>query len=382
MNNILCITNDIGYSAAGIVFETIINELQKECNVYILSPQVSDSIVDTSNLTILPTVQLSNIPWRVTRLSAMVFGLNIADLLGSKMQQRTLDWDNIPQFDCIISLVAQQKYFGLILGRDLSCRLNTKWVVYSVDAIPVPNNWGLNGMMRFSMGRAFRRLIKTCDLFLLANAHMQNYQALSMPNFQGKYGVVYTPSRHICSNIGCNNCQTPVFLYTGGVYRLRRLDILMNAFRRFLVDEPLAKMVFVGNSNIDAFGIYQDLISTNNVEVYGHIKDLSLFYEKATILLDLNADINNDVFLSSKIVNYLPIKKPILCISGENSPARNIFVDDESIQHCNYKIDDIYRAMHYLASMKLIPQSREKYIQMFSAQSAVRTLLEAIKTIL
>ena len=143
MKNVLCIANDIGYSAAGIVFETIIKELQKECNVYILSPQLSNNITSCLSITILPTVRLFNIPWRVTRLSAMVFGLNIADVLGSKMQQRTLDWNNLPQFDCIISLVAQQKYFGLILGRDLARRLNTKWVVYSVDAIPVPNNWDL-----------------------------------------------------------------------------------------------------------------------------------------------------------------------------------------------------------------------------------------------
>ena len=382
MNNILCITNDIGCSAAGIVFETIINELQKECNVYILSPQVSGSVVNTSNLTLLPTVRLYNIPWRVTRLSATVFGLNVADFLGSKMQQRMLGRQNIPQFDCVISLVAQQKYFGLILGRDLARRLNTKWVVYSVDAIPVPHNWGLNEMMRYNIGRCFRRLIRTCDLFLLSNAQMQNYQARSMPNFQGRYGVVYTPSRPIYLKMGVDNSSAPVFLYTGGVYRLRRMDVLVNAFRRFLVDEPLAKIVFVGNSNIEAFEICQDLISTKNVEIYGHINDLSSFYERATILLDLNADISNDVFLSSKIVNYLPLKKPILCISGENSPARNIFLDDESILHCNYKIKDVYRAMRCLASMKSIPQNREKYIEMFSAQRAVQTLLEAIKTII
>lgn len=383
MKNILCVANDIGYSAAGIVFETIIKELQKHCHVYIISPRISDNIASTTHLTIIPTGKSHNIPWCASRFSTTLLGFNVVDYMEYKMHQRYDNESNLPKFDCILSFVAHQKYFGLFLGRHLSRSLKVKWAIYSVDAIPVPLSWSKNKFRRKRILTVFSFLVKHSDMLISANKQMLDYQLNAIGEFRGRTAVVYTPSQLV--KLTDNTTQLGnniVFLYTGSLYGRRRVDLLLQAFRRFVSEEPTAKMVFVGDYDHKCFDSYKDLILTNNIELYGYKNDLSIFYQLATVLIDMNADIPNDVFLSSKIANYLPYNKPILCLSSDNSPARNIFLDDESIVHCKYDEKDIYKAMLHICDTELSYKNRAKYIKMFSAQYVVCELVKEIKDIL
>lgn len=42
--------------------------------------------------------------------------------------------------------------------------------------------------------------------------------------------------------------------------------------------------------------------------------------------IDIYADIENDVFLSSKMSSYLLCDRPIICETGVNSPSRHVFL--------------------------------------------------------
>ncbi|AZB91498.1 hypothetical protein DKE41_018570 [Acinetobacter pittii] len=61
-------------------------------------------------------------------------------------------------------------------------------------------------------------------------------------------------------------------------------------------------------------------------------------------MIDIDADIENDVFISSKFFNYLMINRKILCITGKNSPVtkfvRDMNISDISI--VSHENDDIY----------------------------------------
>ena len=378
--NILCIANEIGRSAAGIVYETYIKELSINHNVYILTPGCT-SFLKYEDIDFVLPQSTPNLNWRLCELSATIFGCNIVDRIECRRLLRTINISNSPKIDFVLSFVSQQRYFGVMVGKALSKWLKTKWVVYSVDAIPAPSTWDKSFIKRKNVEYVFRKIVKGCDLFMSANPQMLQYQLEILHNCAGHSGVLYTPISNT-QNINNVRCEpSPIFLYTGNIYGLRRVDILLDAFRMFLKEQPNAKILFVGQNSLDIFRNYSDLIETKSIEIYGHHEDLMPFYEKATVLLDLNADVDNDVFLSSKIINYLPIPKPILCISGYNSPARRLFMKDKSIVHCKYNKNCIYGALKKVQSMIVLQASREYYLKSLSANQLCQYLLSSVEAI-
>ena len=380
--NILCVANEFGESAAGIVYETIVKELAVDNSVYILYPNCSRCIkyncVDSNSLRNIPY----NINWRLSNLSATILGCNIVDVLKSKKLTRTIDLTNIPKIDFILSFVSQQKYFGLMVGRSLSKRLRTKWAVYSVDAIPAPFTWDKNYIRRRNVSFVFRKLTRKCDLFMSANPQMLQYQLEVLRDFQGRAMVLYTPTSRIEMSDEDNINESPVFLFAGNVYGRRRIDVLLKAFRLLVSDIPEAKLIFVGQVPTDYFTDYNDLIQNKNIEIHAYTKSIEKFYKIATVLLDINADTPNDVFLSSKIINYLSIHKPIVCISGENSPAQNLFTLDDTIFHCLHNVESILSAMKKAIECQGISEMRNYYKEKFSAQQICKILIEEIHSII
>ncbi|MBR5856506.1 MAG: glycosyltransferase [Bacteroidales bacterium] len=377
--NLLCITNQIGQSAPGIVFESVLKELAKEHNVYVISPNVKSDIDEMDSVTMLPTVNLPRVNWRIENLSSLFFGLSAVDYIGAKKHIRTFGSSKYPKFDCVLSLVSQQKCYGLVLGKWLSGKLKAKWAVYSVDAIPAPYPWTKSSLMRRNMGRVFNSYASSCDVFMSANPQMLKYQLGIMEDFKGKPMVLFTPTQPLQQvAVEPLSASEPLFLYTGKIYGLRRIDALMDAFRMLLKDIPAAKMVFVGANTPHHFDGYKDLMESHSIELFGNVANLSPFYSKATVLVDINADIPNDIFLSSKIANYLIVKRPVISISGANSPSENLFTEDETIIHSSHNSENIYNAMKKALAIEDVNESRDKYIEMFSVSSVCRKLIEAV----
>lgn len=380
--NILCIANEIGMSAAGIVYDTIIKELSLTNKVYVICPDISLSCLASDSVTILPTISLPNdLRWSLKTMSARLFGINITDYIGVKKHIARFDYGTLPRIDCILSFVSQQKYFGLLLGKYLSKSTNVKWAIYCVDAIPSP--WTKSYFLKNRIRNVFCNLVRDCDLFISANPQMLQYQLKNMQGFTGSTEVVYTPSQTISlPDSKSNSNDQLIFLYSGSLYGLRRIDPLIGAYRKLLNVYPETKIVFVGHHQNNTFAECQDLIKLGRIEVYPTVRDLSDFYANAAVLLDISADVSNDVFLSSKIATYLQFKKPIVCISGNNSPVTNIFTGDKTIIHCNYCIDTIYAAMKSAISVIGVESiNRDFYIQMFSAQQNCQRLISAITAI-
>ena len=165
-----------------------------------------------------------------------------------------------------------------------------------------------------------------------------------------------------------------------GIGLLAKLESLLDGFRLLIAEYPEARLIFVGINRPELFDPYKDLIKTGNLEIYGHTRDLNAFYMKASVLIDINAYFENDVFLSSKIVNYLVIRKPIVSITGLNSPSRNIFTKDPSIIHCEHDARAVYRALKRSLEEKYTDWSqRDKYVRMFSVKNVVRDFVEKMK---
>jgi hypothetical protein len=63
--------------------------------------------------------------------------------------------------------------------------------------------------------------------------------------------------------------------------------------------------------------------------------------------VDIDADIENDVFISSKFFNYLMINRKILCITGKNSPVTR-FVEESNVEYVyitNHTCSNIFQSI-------------------------------------
>ena len=378
---LLIIASDIGVTAPGIVYETLINQLAKDYEISIISPEISTGF-KTSSIKILPSKPVGFTHLRVEKMSFEIFNRNILDDYWLLKQKLIINNDSIRCCDAVVSFVSFHNYRSLLLGNELSKKFNKPWIVYSVDAVPPPNGWGVEGSYRKNTIRFINKYIGRADMFFSANEQMLNYQLGLLQFRPSKVGVLYTPIKPVSHSVK-NRCsrEIPIFLYTGGLYGPRKKNAVLDGFRLLLKHVSKAKIVFVGIGKYEKFMEYQDLLENENLEYYDFRKDLTEFYQRATVLIDINAYFDNDVFLSSKIVNYLPIGLPIVSVTGLNSPSRNIFTDDMSIIHCQHDAKEVCEALQRALNVDVKKEERYKYIKMFSPENVLNDFNKALKTL-
>lgn len=380
--NCLIIANDIGYTAPGIVFETLLKELVNHLNIDLLSPLIKNrGAFNCCN--ILPAKTIIFERNRFTVSSFVLFGCNVLEHVWLYKQKKMIAEVEFEKYDVIISFISNEHYKALLLGRYLKEKYHKKWFVYSVDAIPAPLSWTNNVCYYKKTCNYISKKLTLCDALFSSNEQMLNYQVSILKGFKGVTGIIYTPIRENKNVQTYNLPKEPVILYTGSIYGPRRIDTVLDGFRLFLNDYPKAKLIFVG-TKIGRLNLskYRDLIFNANIEFHDFCMDLTPYYLNASILLDINAFFENDVFLSSKIVNYLPYKLPIVSITGLGSPTRLIFSDD-SIIHSIHEPYSIFCALVKAVKCTKVDESkRQKEIRKFEVQQCVAQFVSVLNHIL
>lgn len=375
---ILCIAEEVGKTAPGIVYATILNELIKYFEVELICPDIVYGTLSTK-VKILPCVKGYG-DSRISTYSMRVFGTSIFDLLWAKKELAYLKEHSFDDVDIIITFMSMHHFKSVLLGEKLKSIIKKKWVIYSVDAIPSPLGWSKNNIIFRRYKKFITKRINKCDALFSSNEQMLQYQLSLVSEFNGFGGVVFTPIRdHQPLMLSSIQKNKPVFLYTGGIYGPRKKEQLIEGFRLLLREIPAAKLVFVGTGDSAFFGDARDLIDEESLILHPYVADLTPFYKDATALIDINAYFDNDVFLSSKIVNYLPLGKPIISITGNNSPSRNIFLNDPSIIHCKNNPSEIFESLMNSINIEVNMEFRNQYVEMFSASSIVAKFVKDLK---
>ena len=343
MKKMIIIAMDVDKTAPGVVYGKLLKHLAENFEITLICPdaeRVSDSRI--KKIEVPPYKRLR---YKIETFFNRHLGCNIIDDIWARRTSKTLICGSIKNSDAILSFVSQGHFAPLYLGSKLAKCFNKKWFVYSVDAIPTPLAWNPDKECHRKMSSVLDRLISKADAFFSANPIMLKYELDVLKTFSGYGGVVLTPydsqsvSNDITPRDGCT------FLYTGNVYGARKITTLLAAFKRFHAQQPDSKLIFVGKGFEEARRDYADLVNDSSIEIHGFTNDLTPFYAKSDVLIDIAADVPNDVFLSSKIANYLPYNKPIVAISGENSPARILLGGCDSILHCYHNDQEILDAM-------------------------------------
>ena len=369
----LVIAMDMSDLAAGIVFKRIVNAMADIAECEIICPKIDVEIKQQHK--IIPCPSFKRYHPVVEQWVYNHFGIRLSEyFFGRTLYKIVASTTKHDSYDAVISFLYGSNLAPLFFRKSISSKLKLPWAVYTVDAIPAPLAWEPNEKHRKKLLRIIRKYLTEADAVFAANMKMLNYELDCLTYFKGLSGVVLTP----CDNVektDVDNKSSPVvtFLYAGQIYNIRRIGSLLKGFEMFIEKKPNAKLIFVGSNKIEDFAGFEHLIANGSIERHGFTKNINAFYNKADILIDISGDVENDVFLSSKVCNYLTYNKPIIAISRDGSPVREMMSGCETIIHCHHDCVEILSALEKSVNVVSVDyRERDGLKKMFEAEEVAK----------
>lgn len=367
--NILVITESIDNTAAGSIFNNFIKELHQynKIKLLIITNDIEGALGNKYN-----TIQLKKSPLKNSRFYKLALTALNFDLEGySRVKSGESAFKSAyKKFkpDVILVFAAGFHYYTLELGNILSRKYKVPLAVHLVDPMPAVEGWNEHRLLRNAIIKYVSKRLRYAKLLSYTNQKMLDYQiALHKISKNTITEVLYNPAQYSPLSNQFSNKHSK-FVYIGALYNKRQPNELIEAFVNYLSKDPDAELLFVGSINNYDHLIpkeFSDKISflewTNSPEQY---------LEYADVLIDIDADIANDVFISSKLNNYLMYDKPILAISPENSPAR------ELLKMCKATIFFTVNSSHSIFEKLIEINNLETSKELFSEREKLRSELQ------
>ena len=121
-----------------------------------------------------------------------------------------------------------------------------------------------------------------------------------------------------------------------------------------------------------------------NISFQGTVHDIDVPLKLSDVLVDIDAEIENNPYLSSKVKDYLPVNRPILEISGKGTPIYNLAYNNPSFCFVTNDKDSIESGLLDLINYG---NEAEKYrdrlalVVLFSPISVVKNIIERIESV-
>lgn len=372
---VLAICHHAG-SGISVIYERLIGELARYAEVDILAdyaPQI-EGVRNTY------TQPFSKKEQKWTRKLLRWFGiLPIAERWSRRAATLVAN-----DYDIVMCFIASSQLMPIVCGRYISQKLNCKLGIYAVDAIPGPGGWTKPHEYRSKI-KAVRRYYSAADYVASSNGHMLDFQLTTFPHKAGlQTGVLLTPSPNESFE---NPASTEnLLLYTGSLYGKRNPVHFFKAFKRLLAIYPDAEFVMVGmKMKLRKADKILTPSEWEHVKILKHTNDLGPLFARAKVLVDIDADLDKDPFLSSKIVSYIKVNRVILSETGTQTPSREMFKGLKTVVQCGHNADSLYDGM--IKALELADSNpdfseRNNVIQQFSIQTVGRKLTDDLQKLL
>lgn len=349
-----------------IFYKRILRELAKNATIDVVSNAEPDPFLDCVNKQYHIPFTKRQTGWY--RRFLRWFGTTpISDNWSRKVEEVVAK-----DYDVVIAFMAATQLTPAVCGRYLSQKLGCKFAIYTVDAIPAPGGWTRKRSEFWGKRRIVAKNFATADYVAASNPHMLEYQLSTFPNKPNLYSdtlLTPSPDRYYVAPPS----DELLFLYTGSLYGMRNPDHFFKAFKRLLVKYPNAQFLIVGIRkkfrNIEKILTKEEL---KHVVSAPHTEDLEPLFTRAKVLVDIDADLEKDPFLSSKIVTYMKVNRVILSETGRITPSREIFAGLNTVVQCDHNEDSLYEGM--LRAIEVADSNpdfseREEVIKQFSIET-------------
>jgi len=381
---ILLITSTIGKSATGLVAERLIRGMSKEAELEIILQSGNPDELK-SNYSVFPLKRIIASEF-ITKLCLVLFNFPLNEIRWiRKVKKEAIKKSRNWRPDIVMSLVSASDYKSLIAGYQISTNLNIPFYIHATDPMPAPMHWGEKPVLRKAIKNTIRKAFKKAGYISLSNDQMLQYQLSSLGlSMNEKTFVIHNPVPDLFLQTpkGSLSKKDHIFLYLGNTYTMRKPDALIKAFCNYASINTKAILKFVGNRNpnLDDYDIPGAVKSRIMCEQWN--EEIGELIEEADVLVDLDINAVNDVFISSKLMQYIATDKVILSISSQNSPSFN-FLDQvrDSVVFSNHDINQITTSMQNASNKSsfLTADSIKKRIDLTKSIRPTNTAKKIIK---
>lgn len=351
--NILIIVQEIGNSAAGLVTENLLKGwFDSDNNVRVICKKNNNQSFSKSEIIIVdemiyPRTAIWKILMILTTKEWTVRGWVKKAI--ATYEKVFLDFK--PQV--ILAMSSAANYAPFELGYRISKKHHIPLALHAFDPIPSTIGWGENKYYRRAMASCVNPFYNHSTWISATNQSMLNYQ-LNTVGIRGNKVtfVIENPSDKIDYNLN-ETTKNFNFIYLGNLYNKRNPQNLISAFSEYCVKNQSAHLFFIGKVSPNLTINIPDSVK-NNIHFEGWTDNPQKYIEQASVLIDIDADLENDVFISSKLTNYLGVNRLILCITPPNSPASQ-FLDkiNDSVLVCNSEKFLILKALKECESISI-----------------------------
>ena len=365
-------------SGITIFYKRILRELAKTATIDVVSDAEPNSLLECVNRQYCIPFSKREQGWY--RRFMRWFATTPLSERWSRKVEAVVDND----YDVVVAFVATSQLTPVVCGRMLSQKWGCKFAVYAVDAIPAPGGWTRKRSEFRGKKRIIARNLAYADYVASSNPHMLEYQCSVFPNKPNLYpDVLLTPSPDRC--FVAPPSEEMLLLYTGSLYGMRNPDHFFKAFKRLLVKYPNAQFLIVGIKkrfrNIDKILTAEE---REHIISAPHTNDLEPLFARAKVLVDIDADLERDPFLSSKIVTYLKVNRVILSETGKITPSREMFAGLNTVVQCDHNEESLYQGM--LRAIELADSNpdfseREELIKEFSIECVSEKMRKGLENI-
>ncbi len=338
---VVIIADNLENNAPGEVFKKIIKGLSAKMDFDIITTS-NVEVKEFSSKTFCKPLNKKG-SWTIRTLFFIVMGFYYRQQKWARSIQTILKKE---KYDVIVSFMSSTFYASVTAADIYARKHKIKHVCYCVDAIPAPFPWERDGLYSEAMKRFIRKRMQNVDVLCMTNKEMLDYEINIIGKEPGCKLVLPNPPSYNGFYDLPNDKLESSFAFAGKVYGVRNPDAIIDGFHLFLQQHPNSKLYFVGSGGLEKY-LKNKGTSLENIVFLSYTDNLVSIYERCIGLIDINANTDNDVFLSSKLISYLPYNRIIISESGENSPSRNMFEGMESIIHVHHDKNEIFKAMEY-----------------------------------
>lgn len=387
---LLIIVSTLGESAFGRTTDRLITELAKKCDLsLVVADDTNTQKFKSLGVSTLVIKEKYSINIKVSKLIMILFAKEIEHfpwIIKNKNKVRQFCKKQKP--DIIYAYCSLGDTFIAKIASLVANDFNIKYAIHFCDPIPSPKGCETYEKFRINRIKPLLKIFKDAAFLSFNNKKLIEHTQKYVPYKITHKSIVIPDS---CISTLDNIPASPkefIFSYIGQFYTLnRRPENLIKAFNTFIKNHPDCYLQLVGSGdiNLNIEGI--DALTKNHIKVIGWTKNVEEYLKNSNVLIDITLDIEEDLFISSKIKNYLTINRIILSIAREQSATRDFLKGvDETIVKCNHDVDSIVKGMEecynrFKNYIDLPYIEREKIISECSVNNVAIRIIKTIKSI-
>ena len=381
---LLIIAKNIDKGAAGIIYEKFIHEMLKyeSYQIDVLSNHELLDFEKVNNIYVVPNQK--EFDQRVSKLFVMAFRYNTNGINWLNKARKYANMNLRNNYQWIISFVNGGEESVAHLGQYVAKLNKCKHYIHMVDPIPPTKGWETYDLFRRNLLFGIKKPLENCDIFSLSNPAMSEYQAklLNLENYFTVHNPVYSSELIHVSKTGNNSTFNYVYLGTM-VTGPRNPYKLFKAFEDLIKKHPNCQLLMYGNhKRLDKSQIPESIVDKVKIEDY--TSDTFKVIQNTDCFIDMDADLSEDVFISSKLQMYLSYNRPILSITGLNSPTSNLLKEmDKSCVISSFDLKDIEESLIAVRELKVdedFINERNLFLKRHTARIQVQKIISKLSS--